>query len=131
MIIGLYPIVGDCLHAGHMLAIKEAKEHCDYLIVAMNCKPENKSPVQSIYERFIQLTSVKYVDEVIPYEGKSDLELLCSSLDYDIRFIGEDYIGKSWDGKEVEMQLNKQFHYLKRKHNMSSTNLKQRVKDKK
>jgi len=129
MITGLYPIVGDCLHAGHMLAIKEAKEHCDYLIVALNCKPERKNPVQSIYERFIQLDSVKYADKVIPYEGAKDLELLCSSLHYDIRFIGEDYIGKDWDGKDIELKLNKQFYYLSRKHVLSSTELKQRIKE--
>ena len=51
--IGFYPVVGDLLHAGHILALEEAKENCDYLIVGLNCAPDGKNPVQSIYERFI------------------------------------------------------------------------------
>jgi len=131
MIIGLYPIVGDVLHAGHILAMKEAKEHCDYLIVAMNCMPDNKTPVQSIFERWVQLNGVKYVDELIPYQGKSDLELLCSSIDHDIRFVGSDYMDKHFDGQEIELSRGVKIYYLKRMHNMSSTNLKNRIIDSK
>ena len=69
-LIGFYPVVGDLLHAGHILALEEAKENCDYLIVGLNCAPDGKNPVQSIYERFIQLRAVKYVDEIIPYGGR-------------------------------------------------------------
>jgi glycerol-3-phosphate cytidylyltransferase len=53
MKIGFYPVVGDLLHTGHILAIEEAKNNCDYLIVGLNCAPENKNPIQSIYERFM------------------------------------------------------------------------------
>ena len=46
MVIGFYPMVADLLHAGHMIALKEAKENCDYLIVGLNCDPTNKRPIQ-------------------------------------------------------------------------------------
>lgn len=46
--IGLFPMVADCLHSGHILAMQEAKENCDHLIVGLNCLPEYKKPVQSI-----------------------------------------------------------------------------------
>jgi glycerol-3-phosphate cytidylyltransferase len=98
MKIGFYPMAADILHAGHMIALEEAKNNCDYLIVGLNCKPDGKAPIQSIYERFMQLRAVKFIDEIIPYEGKTDLELLASSLDYHIRFVGEDYLNKEWDG---------------------------------
>lgn len=119
----------DILHAGHILSLEEAKNHCDYLIVGLNCNPNGKTPVQSIYERFIQLRAVKFIDEIIPYGGREDLELLASSLPYNIRFLGEDYIDKDWDGKEIEQKLNKKPIFLSRKHNMSSTNLKERIKN--
>ena len=54
MKIGFYPMVADILHAGHVIALEEAKKHCDYLIVGLNCVPSYKTPVQSIYERFMQ-----------------------------------------------------------------------------
>lgn len=128
-IIGFYPMVGDVLHTGHLIAIEEAKNNCDYLIVGLNCSPDGKIPVQSVYERFMQLRAVKYIDEIIPYEGRNDLELLASSLSYHIRFLGEDYLNKDWDGKEIESKLNKKPFFLARKHSMSSTSLKERIKN--
>lgn len=82
---GLFPMCADILHAGHIMALKEAKEHCDYLIVALNTHPDGKTPVQSVFERYTQLCAVKYVDEVIPYQGKADMEVLASMLKYDVR----------------------------------------------
>lgn len=126
--VGFYPMVGDLLHAGHILAIEEAKRNCDFLIVGLNCAPDGKHPVQSVYERYIQLKAVKYVDEIIPYCGRADLELLASSLHYDVRFLGDDYKDKPWDGKAFEEKLGKATHFLCRNHFLSSTELKERIK---
>lgn len=48
MTIGLFPMCADILHVGHIAALREAKEHCDFLIVALNTKPDNKTPVESV-----------------------------------------------------------------------------------
>nr|DAH56599.1 MAG TPA: ADP-heptose synthase, bifunctional sugar kinase/adenylyltransferase [Caudoviricetes sp.] len=125
--IGFYPMCADILHAGHIIAIEEAKRNCDYLIVGLNCAPEGKMPIQSIYERFIQLRAVKGIDEIIPYQGRADLELIAVTLPYDIRFVGEDYWGKVWDGKVQEEMMQKRVHYLKRRHHLSSSELKLRL----
>lgn len=125
--VGLFPMCADVLHSGHIVALEEAKQYCDYLIVGLNCNPDNKKPIQSIYERFMQLRAVKFVDEIIPYQNKKDLELLVSTLKYDIRFLGEDYIDKDWDGKEIENKLNKQIYFISRNHSLSSTELKSRI----
>lgn len=130
MIVGFYPMAADILHVGHLLAIEEAKRNCDYLIVGLNCTPDGKNPVQSIYERYMQLRAVKWIDEIIPYQGREDLERLASSLQYDVRFLGEDYRGREWDGKMAEQILNKKTYFLSRKHNFSSTELKNRIIDK-
>jgi glycerol-3-phosphate cytidylyltransferase len=130
MIVGFYPMAADILHVGHLLAIEEAKRNCDYLIVGLNCTPDGKNPVQSIYERYMQLRAVKWIDEIIPYQGREDLERLASSLQYDVRFLGEDYRGREWDGKNAEQMLNKKTYFLSRKHNFSSSELKNRIIDK-
>lgn len=127
MKIGLYPMVADVLHSGHLIAIEEAKQHCDYLIVALHCNPIYKNPVQSIYERFMQLRSVKWVDEIIPYQNLDDAILMLSSLNYDIYFLGEDYKGKQFEGKDVVVNRNKEIFYLTRQHELSSTHLKERI----
>ena len=70
----------DLLHAGHILMLAEAKSVCEYLIVGLQLdpsidRPENKNkPVQSIVERYVQLSAVKFVDEIIVYQNEKDLE---------------------------------------------------------
>jgi len=127
MKIGLFPMVADILHAGHILALKEAKANCDYLIVALHCNPEYKNPIQSVFERFIQLDSVCYVDKVIPYNDKSDAATMITSLNYDVYFLGEDYRNKDFECSDILKSLGKELYYLKRQHTMSSTDLKHRV----
>lgn len=125
--IGLFPMCADILHAGHILALEEAKKNCDHLIVALNTHPDGKKPVQSVLERYIQLCAVKYVDEVIPYQGRADMEILTSVLDYDVRFLGSDYMGKDWDGKDEETRRGIAPHFIGREHGLSSSELKDRV----
>lgn len=130
MKVGLFPMVADVLHAGHVIAIEEAKQHCDYLIIALHCNPVYKSPVQTVYERYMQLRAVKWVDEIIPYSNKADVENLLQSLNYDIYFLGEDYRGKEFECCDILEKLNKEVYYISRKHNMSSSNLKFSIADK-
>lgn len=128
MKIGLFPMVADVLHAGHMLAIKEAKENCDYLIVALYCIPDRKpNIVQSIFERYIQLSSIKYVDEVIPYENSADAYRLLLSVKFDVYFLGADYKNKSFEGQDLVENLGKEIFYLSRNHTMSSSELKSNI----
>ena len=127
MKIGLYPMVADILHVGHVIALEEASKYCDKLIVALHCSPNYKSPVQTIYERYMQLRAVKWVDEIIPYENIDDVRNLILSLDFDVYFLGQDHEGKDWECKEVVLASNKEVIYLNRKHPYSSTYFKERI----
>ena len=82
----------DLLHAGHVVMLKEAKENCDYLIVGLQTDPsidrqEKNQPVQSVYERYMQLQAVKYVDEIIPYDTEQSLIDLLESTEIHLRFV--------------------------------------------
>ena len=73
MTVGITASSFDLLHAGHILMLREAKSVCDYLICALQTdptidRPEKNKPVQTFMERYIQLSAVRYVDEIIPYE---------------------------------------------------------------
>jgi len=108
--VGLFPMVADLFHPGHISALREAKKHCDKLIVALNVNPtgdnsEKNKPIQTVFERYYQLISCKYVDEVIPYDGEDDLLSLIQITDYNIRFIGEDH-REYWTGMEYEKAHN-------------------------
>lgn len=131
MRIGLFPMVADLLHVGHLKALEYAKKHCDYLIVALNCdptidNPNKHKPIESVYERYVRLDSTKYVDKIIPYCGEFDLLLLLKTTQYDVRFIGEDH-KDDWTGKKYEESVGIDAVIVPRQHNESSTNLRERI----
>lgn len=128
--VGLFPMVGDMLHIGHVKALQLAKEQCDKLIVALNCcpligNPDKRQPVETIYERYGRLKAIDCVDEVIPYEGEPDLELLLKTTRYDVRFIGEDH--DNWTGSDYESEQGIDYFKIPRAHGMSSTKLAERA----
>jgi len=120
----------DLLHAGHILMLKEAKTDCDYLIVALQVdpttdRPEKNKPIQSFYERWVQVSAVKYVDEVIPYSTEKELLTILQNYDIDVRILGEEYRTKPFTGDNLDIDL----FFNKRTHQYSSTELKQRIID--
>ena len=121
----------DLFHAGHMMMLKEAKSQCDYLIVGLQTdptidRPDTKNkPVQSLFERFVQLDSCKYVDEIIPYSTEKELMDILLSYPIDVRIVGEEYKDKHFTGRELNLEI----HYNSRKHSFSTTSLRQREKE--
>lgn len=133
-IVGFASVVGDMLHAGHILYLNEAKEHCDVLYCGLIAdprldRPEKNEPVQSLFERWVQVDSHKSVDVVVPLMGEADLLLALRSLPIDIRFVGADYIGKDFTGKSWCLENNIKIHYCRRSHGLSSTELRRRIEE--
>lgn len=124
----------DLLHAGHIIMLEECKKYCDYLVCAIQVdptidRPEKNKPIQSLVERYIQLESVKYVDKIIPYNTEEELDMIFSSLDLDVRIIGEEYKDQNFTAKSICQKRGIQFIYNKREHNFSTTNLRKLVYD--
>tara|TARA_B100000073_G_scaffold111467_1_gene89935 strand:+ start:93 stop:500 length:408 start_codon:yes stop_codon:yes gene_type:complete len=120
----------DLLHAGHVVMLEEAKNNCDYLIVGLQSDPtldrsDKNKPVQSIYERFIQLNGIKYVDEVIPYDREATLVDILNTKPIDVRFVGEEYEEKQFTGSHLPIEI----YYTSRQHTFSSTDLRKRVRN--
>lgn len=133
MKIGFTSVVGDFLHAGHCLMLDECKRNCDFLYVGIisdptTDRPQKNKPIQSLFERYIQLVSHRAVDEVVPLESEADLELALQSLPINIRFVGEDYKGKSFTGKEICAERGIEIFYNSRAHGLSSTELRKRIR---
>jgi glycerol-3-phosphate cytidylyltransferase len=82
--------------------------------------------VQSLVERYIQLSGNKYVDEIIPYETEADLLEVFKGIDFDKRFLGEDWKGKDFTGHDLPDMQDKVI-FNKREHDYSSSGLRQRV----
>jgi glycerol-3-phosphate cytidylyltransferase len=122
----------DLLHAGHILMLAEAKSVCDHLIVGLqndptDDRPSKNRPVQSIVERFVQLSAVKFVDDIIVYSTEKDLEDLLMFLPISVRIIGEEYRDKQYTGKQICIDRNINMYFNSRNHRFSSTELRQRT----
>jgi len=122
----------DLLHAGHVQMLREAKEHCDYLICGLQTdptldRPEKNQPVQTIVERYTQLKGVRYVDEIIPYSTEKDLEDILTMYHIDVRILGEEYREMDFTGKDICKKRGIQLYFNKRDHRFSSSDLRKRV----
>jgi glycerol-3-phosphate cytidylyltransferase len=119
----------DLFHAGHIMMLKEAKSVCDHLIVGLHTdptidRPEKNKPIQSVFERFVQLQACRYVDEIVIYQTEKELMDILLSYPIDVRIVGEEYRDKEFTGKELS---HVEIHYNERKHSFSTTELRQRV----
>ena len=123
----------DLLHAGHIAMLAESKNHCDYLIAALQTdptidRPDTKNkPVQSIVERQIQLSATRYVDEIVVYQTEKDLEDILLTLPIDVRILGIEYKDKEFTGKDICLKRGIEIVYNGRDHSFSSSNLRKRV----
>jgi len=128
--IGFVASAFDLFHAGHVMMLKEAKTQCEYLIVGLQTDPtidrewKNK-PIQSVFERYVQVDACKYVDEIIPYATEKELMDILTSYPIDVRIIGEEYRGKQYTGSNLMMEV----YFNSRKHSFSTTELRNRIGD--
>jgi len=135
MKIGFTASTFDLLHAGHISMLREAKENCDYLICGLQIDPSvdrttKNSPIQTIVERQVQLSAVKYVDEIIVYRTEQDLEDILEMYHIDIRILGDEYRDKDFTGKDICKKRGIQLYFNKRDHRFSSSELRKQVIDK-
>jgi len=123
----------DLFHAGHVAMLAEAKNHCDYLIAALQTdptidRPNTKNPpIQSIVERQIQVSTNRNVDEVVVYQTEKDLEDLLLILPVDVRILGVEYADKEFTGKDICNKRGIEIVYNGRDHSFSSSSLRKRV----
>ena len=118
----------DLLHAGHVVMLEEAASKCDWLVVGLQIdpsvdRPEKNAPIQTIYERFLQLDALSSVNEIVPYSNETCLMDILLTKNIDVRFVGEDYRDKRFTGDELDIPVV----YTSRKHSFSSTELRDRV----
>jgi glycerol-3-phosphate cytidylyltransferase len=125
----------DLFHAGHVAMLKEAKRKCDYLIVGLQTDPtidrplEKNKPIQSVFERFVQIDACKYVDEIVVYSTEKELIDIFLSYPIDVRILGIEYKDRDFTGKTECLNRGIDFYFNDRKHSFSTTELRKRVFD--
>ena len=119
----------DLLHAGHAKMLQDARNQCDYLIVGLQTdptvdRPDTKNkPIQTLEERQIMLSAIRFVDEIVIYTTEGQLYEYLRDNPPDVRILGSDYKGKDFTGKDLDIDI----YYHKRDHDWSTTNLRKRI----
>lgn len=125
----------DMFHIGHLNLIKNAKRHCDYLVVGVNSDDlvesyKNKRPIIPLDERVEIMRAIKYVDEVI-VTNTLDKKEIWEKVRFNEIYIGDDWKGNErWEktGKEME-QLGAKLVFLPYTKYTSSTMLREKLKE--
>lgn len=118
----------DVIHPGYIAMFDECKKHCDRLIVCLHEdpsieRPEKLKPILHWSDRVKILESLVQVDFVFLYQTETDLYEALVKGDFDVRFLGDDYLGKTYTGYELNIPI----YYLNRDHGWSTTKYKQLI----
>ena len=119
----------DLLHIGHINIIKRAKALGDVLIVgvssdALNYSKKQIYPVYNENDRMAIVDSIKYVEEVF-LEESLDLK-----REYILKYKADILVmGNDWEGKFDEFADICKVIYLPRTEDISTTEIKDKIKD--
>lgn len=97
--------VFDLFHQGHLNLIKNAKKHCDKLIIGvttdeLSLNAKGKKPIVPLDERMEIIRAIKYVDEVVPQENWDKFEAWKKHR-FDVMF-ASDTPTEKWPSVEAE-----------------------------
>ena len=115
----------DVIHPGYIKMFTECKTNCDHFTILLHSDPsieraEKLKPILTLDERIEVLSSIKYIDDIQSYTYERELYELIIRGEYSVRFLGDDYRGKSFTGDNLKISI----HYLNRDHGWSTTKFK-------
>ena len=110
-IVGYAPGAYDMFHVGHLNILRQAKQHCDYLIAGVvsdeMCElAKGKTPVVPLAERMEIVSHISFVDEVVA-EVVPDKVETWRTVQFDVLFKGDD-----WRGTPKGLKLERDFAEL-------------------
>ena len=120
----------DILHPGHIELFKVGKSLGDKLIVATDTDEKirqdkgSSKPVNNLCDRISMLQAIKYIDEVLYFGNRKELEGLIELYSPDILLLGDDWRG----GDVVGRQYAKEVKFLPRL-NYSTTKIIEKSRD--
>lgn len=129
--------VFDMFHIGHLNILRRAKEQCEYLIVGVStdeCVASYKHhlPIIPYEQRAAIVAAIRYVDEVVP-QTTMDKTAFLKHRHFDVMFHGDE-----WKGTDLYTKYEEEFakyeakiEYLSHTEGISSTMLRNKIKDKK
>lgn len=131
--IGFTDGVYDMFHVGHLNMIKEAKKHCDYLIVGVHSDEivegyKNRKTVINENERREIVEAIRYVDKAVINRTREKLELW-KEHKFDVVFIGDDWKGtERWNNFEkILAEVGVSVEYIPYTKGISTTQIREKL----
>lgn len=121
----------DILHPGHIELFKVAKSLGDRLIVGVDEDHKVKKdkgderPINCLSFRKTMLESIKYIDVVLPFGSRKELEDLIELYSPDILLVGGDWR----NGDVVGREFAKQVKFFNRIEDYSTTSIISKIND--
>jgi D-beta-D-heptose 7-phosphate kinase/D-beta-D-heptose 1-phosphate adenosyltransferase len=121
----------DILHPGHIELFKVAKSLGDRLIVGIDDDEKVKKdkgverPINSLFFRKTMLESIRYIDIVLPFGSRNELENLIELYSPDILLVGSDWK----NGDVVGRQYAKEVRFFNRIGNHSTSNIIKKINE--
>ena len=115
----------DVLHRGHFELFKYAKSLGNELVVGIDTDfkvSQDKGadrPYNNLQDRMFALQSIKYIDKVISFNSRKELESLISLYSPDILLVGSDWR----DGDIVGKQFSREVCFFERITQYSTTDI--------
>lgn len=120
----------DVMHPGYVRMFREISKSCSDLFILLHEdpsieRPEKYKPILTVQERREILSQMFYYSfpTILTYTTEEELYFLLKSIDPDVRFLGDDYTGKEYTGKDLGIPI----HWVERNHDWSSSKYKQLI----
>lgn len=118
----------DVIHPGYIKLFRDAKDHCNKLVVLIHAdpsieRPQKLKPVLSVDERANILLELNSIDVVAVYHTEEDfLNWMLKHPTY-ARFLGDDYQNANYTGKHLPNPII----FIDRSHEWSTTKYKKAI----
>jgi len=115
----------DLLHPGHIKLLNTARSLGDYLMVAIDSdrriaeKKGPDRPVNNQFTRYVLMSNIKAVDQVVVFDSDSELEDIIKNFQPDIMMVGSDWRGRTVIGSQYAGHLE----FFERQDDYSTTSI--------
>ena len=131
--IGFTDGVYDMFHVGHLNMIKEAKKHCDYLIVGVHSDEivegyKSRKTIINENDRREIIEAIKYVDKAVINRTRDKMKLF-EEHHFDVVFIGDDWKGtERWNNFEKVLgEVGVSVEYIPYTKGISTTQIREKL----
>ena len=123
----------DLLHDGHIDILKQAKEQCEFLIVAVGNdifmqRRKGRQSTLSYEQRVKIVESIRYVDMVVEAENLDKISAY-KKYKFDVMFAGEDHLNEKIyiEATKELKELGVDTIFVPRRIKVSSTDIRERI----